>query len=634
MPSERPEEDKTGAADQRDNREVPADVVREAPVEIDPEILARRAFREAPILAARVATGELPPVGERLPEHPLVIKPLREIGRYGGAIRRALTADVIEKPAISKTMSEDLLGFERPLPKSVQVNLAESYEIIGDDRVVIFHLRKGIRWSDGVPFTVDDILFWYDDMYMNDDARSVDLPVPSSFFYVAGKPLVLEKIDASTLRVSATRPIGRVREIFSQDIIAYSKHVFSPFHPRYNPDAEYSDFRRRTTEAQLFMNPDYPRLTAWVPAEWIRGQRLVYRRNPYYWKIDTVGNQLPYADTLEFTVIPDPQAILLKFINGEIDIFVRYTSIEMVPSLRAYEEKGVYELRVTGPERGPAYYLNWDAPNPALREAFRNRDVRLALSHAVNREEIGEICYHGYLVPSGFSYAPAHPYFSEEDYRIHTAFDPVLARRLLDGAGYRDSDGDGIREFPDGEPFALTIDVSPTFGGIPASELIAEHWKAVGIKVYLNIGLREIIWPRRLNGEFDVHFWPFEGPDDPLSTADDWAIVTPRSPFWHRRATEEGPAWLHEATECFNRTMMTLDEGEIRKNMVRARQLYSDNVPGIVVGSVYYVWGANRRLGNVPYKHTAASVMRGASRPIFHEQVYVRAANDGKLEGK
>ena len=592
-----------------------------APLQIDPAILAGRRFNEAPMLAERVGAGALPPVAERLPENPLVVVPMEEIGAYGGKIRRALTGDIIQTPGVRKTLSENLMGYERPSPKSIQLGLAESCEFLDGGRVAVFKIRRGIKWSDGVPFTVDDILFWYYDMIVDDDARNS--PVFPTVWMVGGEPIRLGKIDDYTLRVSSPKPLGRVLNALSLDVPAYPKHVLAQHHPRYNPDASYETFREQTTDAQLVMQPGLPRLSAWVPAEWTHGQRLLYERNPYYWKVDTEGNQLPYADYLEFTVIQDPQVILLKFINGELDLFGRYAQIDMFPTLRAEEDKGRFALRITGPERGPAFYLNWDTPKEALRRAFRDLRVRMALSHAVNREEINQIVYYGLLEPSGYSYGPSNPYYSADAYHKYAEFDRDKARALLDSAGYRDADGDGYRELQDGARFELNIDVVPGVG-VDVSELVAEHWREIGVKANLNIALRDILWPRRVNGDFDIHFWVLEGPADPLGRLDDWAIMGPSVPFWHRRASEEGPEWLRQATRDIQRAITTIDTAEIRQCMTRARDLHTDNVPVIVIGSAYHVWGVSTRLGNVPYENSAADVHRGWGRPVFHEQIYVK----------
>lgn len=599
------------------------DVVQEsrAPKMIDPHVLKTRRFGESPMLVKRVALGQLPPVSERLPDHPLVIVPLDTIGIYGGTLRRALTGDIVQTAGVNKTLSENLMGLERPLPKSVALNLAERYVFEDEGRVAVFNIRKGIKWSDGHPFTVDDILFWYYDMEMNEDAR--DAPLPASVWLVDGQPIGMEKVDDYTLKVFSSQPLGRVLNAFCLDTVAYPKHVLSAYHPKYNKDATYEAFRDSTTSAQLIMKPGLPRLSAWVPVEWVRGQRLVYARNPYYWKVDSAGNQLPYADRLVFNVIQDPQVILLKFVNGEIDLFGRYAQIDMFPTLQSEERKGKFKLRITGPERGPAFYLNWDSPKLGLREAFRNLQVRMALSHAVNREEINQIVYHGLLEPSGYAFARSSPYFNETLYKKYSAYDPVLAKRLLGEAGYRDTDGDGFRELKDGSRFEFNLDVTPG-ARVSVCELVADHWQSVGIKVNLNIGLRDMIWPRRNNGEFDVHTWSLEGPADPLGRLNDWAIMGPNVPFWHRNASTEGPAWLHEATDLIFKVLTTVDEKEVFDYMTQVQKLHAEQVPVIVLGFPYHVWGANARLGNVPYQNSASSVHRGWSRPVFHEQIYIK----------
>lgn len=595
-----------------------------APPHLDPDILAKRAFSEAPQLRARVQTGELPPVSDRLPEHPLVVVPIETIGRYGGTLRRALSSDISQWPGISKAISENLLAFSNPMGERVEPNLAENWAFEDSGRTAIFHLRKGIRWSDGHPFTVHDILFYYYDMIFDENARASDLPTPPPEWLIDGKPLALSHRGDDTLIIQSPKPMGRLLyTLGSASDFAAPKHHWRQFHPKYTPGASYGDFRQMTTRAQQLMTPGVPRLSAWVTTEWVRGQRLVYQRNPYYWKIDSEGQQLPYADRIDFNIIGDTQVILLKFINGEIDLFGRYARINMFPTLRVEEQKGRFELRITGPDRGPAFYINWDAPGAALREAFRNRDVRIALSLAINREEINEIVFHGLLAPSGYAFAPSNPFFSEETYRQYADFDPEQANRLLDQAGYRDTNGDGWRAFKDGSRFEFNIDVTPG-EGVDVCQLVAEHWRDIGLKVNLNIALRDIIWPRRLAGDFDIHQWGFEGPDDPIGRMNDWAIMAPTVPFWHRNASAEGPDWLREATHHIQSVLTTVDTARVRHHMTRVRDLHTHNVPVLVVGSTYSVWGASTRLGNVPRQGTNADEFRGWSRPVFHEQIYIK----------
>jgi peptide/nickel transport system substrate-binding protein len=550
------------------------------------------------------------------------VRPIESIGRYGGTIQRALTGDVIQKTGITKTLSENLMGYQRPLPDSIELNLAEGYEFADGGKTIVFRIRKGVRWSDGVPFTVDDILFWYQDLALDVEASAS--AAPPGRWIVSGVPAGMEKIDDHTLKITARKPFARVLYALADDTIAYPKHVFAPLHPRYNPDTTYAEFRSRVTDATQTMEPGVPRISAWAPVEWVRGRRIVYERNPYYWKVDTAGNQLPYADRLTFSVIQDPQIILLKFANGELDLIGRYTRNDMLPTLRNEEKKGRFKLHLNGPEGGRAFYLNWDAPNPNLRRAFRDRRVRLALSYAINREEVNQILYHGYLKPGGYSFSPKSEYFSEEAYLRHSLFDPTYSRKLMDEAGYLDSDGDGYREFGDGSRFEMTIDVRSDQTN--DSELVAEYWEAIGIKVHIYAILRDILFPRKKNGQFEIHFWTLGGADAPLSRPYNWGIIRPYDPSWHRLAFKDPPSWLAEATECLKQAASEYDPDKRRRLMARVRDLHTDNVPVISLGATYNLWAASNRLGNVPDAGTHSDAFRGWGRPVFHEQIYIRGS--------
>ena len=592
-----------------------------APEHIDPDIISSRSFGEAPMLAEQVRAGTLPPASERLPENPLVIVPMEEIGTYGGTLRRALTGDVVQIWGPNKSLSENLMGYGRPDHRIIEHNIAEAHWFEEEGRVAYFRIRKGLKWSDGHPYTVDDVLFWYHDMTMDDDARPTLLP--PSVWMIDNEPVQMEKVDNYTIRLEAKLPMGRILHALCSDFSAFPKHRLKHLHPKYNPDAKYETFRDSTTNAQLVLRPGLPRMSAFVPVEWGRGQRIVYERNPYYHKIDSAGNQLPYADRLEFTVIQDEQVILLKFINGEVDLFGRYAQINMFPTMKAQERNGKFKVRVAPIDQGPAFYINWDAPNPKLRDAFRDIRVRIALSVALNREEIGAIAYHNLLDPGGYSFGRSTPWYDPVVHQKYAEYDADKAMRLLDEAGYVDRDGDGYREFQDGSEFGMTIDVMPG-AWADICELAAEQWEAIGIRTHLNVALRDIVWPRRTNGEFDIHFWNLTGPDDPLVRMNEWAIMGASLPYWHRNATTEGPEWLWEATRHINAALTTIDTAKINHHMRIARDLHTDNVPVIATGSGHAVWGHSTRLGNVPFDASAGDVRRGWSRAVFHEQLFIK----------
>jgi peptide/nickel transport system substrate-binding protein len=579
-----------------------------------------RDFQQAPMLERRVQAGELPPVNERLPETPLVITPVEKPGRYGGAIRRALIADIVDQYVITKTLNENLVGFERFPPNRIQLNLAERYTFEDDGKAAIFKLRKGIRWSDGEPFTVDDILFWYEDFALDENARN--MPLFPSWWHNAGEPVKLEKLGPYTLKISSHRPLGSILHTLSYDELALPKHWFSRYHPRYNTKATYSELRKRTTLARLAYEPGTPRLSAWVPIEWIRGQRALFERNPYYWKIDTAGNQLPYADRLEFTVIPNPEVILTKFINGELDLFGHYFSSRMYESLKHEAKRGQFRVLLSEPIPAVGIYLNWDAPDVALREAFRNLKVRMALSHGINRREISELVFHGLLSSTGIALSRSSSFYSQKAALLYSQYDPEQARSLLDAAGYRDRDGDGIRELGSGSPLEFTLDVFAKSDGEDIGALLTEYWKEIGIKVHLNIALQEIIVPRRVNGEFEMTF--YRAATDPVISSEFIAIMGPSEPFWHRNANREGPAWLREMTVLIKQMQTTVDPDKRRLLTVKIRELYVENLPMLTLGEGRRVWGAQNRLGNVPPTITNELFTRDWDRAVFHEQIYIK----------
>lgn len=573
------------------------------------------------MLASQVAEGLLPPVAERLPVQPLVMRPYDQIGLYGGALQRATPGDVSRENIVERTLGENLWGWSRPIPDRIEPNLALKHDYLDGGRTLRLHLRAGLRWSDGEPFTTADILFWYEDMMLNEEARNDPFFPPE--WTAGGRPLGMRALNETILEIFSDEPLGRMEEILTNDIIAYPRHVLAPLHPRYNPEARYADFRRRTTRAELTYSPGIPRISAWAPVEWRKGQRIIYERNPYYWKVDTAGNQLPYADRLVFQVIPNAEIMLFKFINGELDLVSRIRKGDAYPTLKAYEQRGRFCVHYSPPSPFSSLVFNWDTPDPNLRRAFRNRKVRIALSLAINRKEISEVVMHGLLEPAGYALGPTNPLFSEEQFRRFADFDPAEARRLLEEEGYRDLNGDGYRQFPDGSRFTITIDwESDKAPPTPIAELLVEYWEAVGIRTHLNIALSNIIFQRRLNAEFEV--LEKRQAQNLFEQAEHFAIMGPNLPYWHPRADRDGPEWLHEATALLQRAIASADPAVRHELGAKVRDLHSASIPMITLGAVRETWAAHIRLGNVPREAYLESLYRGWERPMMHEQIYIR----------
>jgi len=291
---------------------------------------------EAPALARGVKAGDLPPLAERLPKTPMVVEPTQAEGLYGGEWNTALSveqgaADGYNGAGYVMTY----IGYE-PLVrwdvkwKDVIPNIAESFEIDGDGREYVFELREGIKWSDGEPFTADDILFAYNDV-MNNAELSPEGP-PG--MYVSGdKPGELEQVDDYTVRFVFAEPNGLFLQNLATptglSLVIRPQHYLKQFHANHNPDVDRLVAEKGFSKwLELFMamadcweNPELPTLHGWIvtiPAG--DNTRMVTERNPYYWKTDPSGAQLPYIDKVNFTRYNSVDALLLAVLNSEIEM--------------------------------------------------------------------------------------------------------------------------------------------------------------------------------------------------------------------------------------------------------------------------------------------------------------------------
>jgi ABC-type transport system substrate-binding protein len=287
--------------------------------------------RQAPELAVQTETGKLPPLADRLPEDPMVIKPVERLGTYGGEwhsfIMNVGGGDVYEN------IGYDNLVRWAPDWTGVIPNVARSWEIGRDGRDYTFALRKGMKWSDGESFTADDIMFAYQDVLLNEEL----FPITPDWVSINGQPAVFHKIDDYQIRFSFVEPNGlflqRLATASANILTSLPKHHLQRFHPKYNPDAseiaEDNDFSG-WSEALLAMGgaglleigawqtKGYPTLLAWQVAEPLSGNgRFVAARNPYYWKVDPEGKQLPYLDRVVLEVVTDPQVGVLRSSQGQ-----------------------------------------------------------------------------------------------------------------------------------------------------------------------------------------------------------------------------------------------------------------------------------------------------------------------------
>lgn len=578
---------------------------------------------EAPMLAEMVAAGTLPRLEERLPANPLVMTPTNEIGTYGGTIARGhgILFDVV---FINMTR-EPLIGFHAPHPGEAppEPNLAESWSFNDAGTELTLNLRQGIKWSDGAPFTAEDVMFYWNDILLDPE---VSVSPPPSLYAASGVLPVAEMVDAHTIKLTYPFPYKRAEEALAAvpGIFAWAKHDLSEHHPRYNSAASYDDIN---AFAEPWSDRGRVTLGAWmledVSAD---SQRFTFVRNPYYWKVDTEGNQLPYIDRVVNVIVPDRQQIAVGNITGEYDYDGMWVGNQHLPLFLDEQDERDFQIGYHANTPGMAIHFNYDNADANVREMVRNVNFRRAFSVAVNRPALNRLFFLDLMEPSGWTFSPNSPYYDDETGKLYSEYDPEKANALLDEAGFVDTNGDGIRELPNGTPLSLVVDVANHDLYVPIVEYLADTFPGeVGIELVMNNQQQDLIQQRRTTPDWQLHVWDIYGSSFPLAKPEDWVPVSAGFPFWHQNAINEtfSPEYQEFADILLNAAALDYDERVAE--MRRANRIQAENVFNIHLGYYKRAYIYANRLGNMiensPVRDVSTGLLEG---PMRLPQIYIK----------
>lgn len=467
--------------------------------------------------------GDLPPLEQRLPENPLVITPTDRPGKQGGTWNHALVGGGSLSMLWRYQAYEPLYRFD-PEWTSIIPNVAEGYEVSDDSREYTITLRRGHKWSDGEPYTTEDVRFWYEDIF-----QDADTPLSGQgYWYSGGEPARLEIIDDVTFRVIFSQPNGffmqQVAWANQDHLTRTPAHYLKQFHIRYNDKA--NDLaRERGYESWIalfqrehglaednvhFQNSSRPTLAAWkftvAPGE--DTERAVAERNPYYFKVDTEGTQLPYFDRIVYQMVSDPEVMLLKALQGEVDMMDQYIGTPTnKPVLYDGQEKGnyrFYTLKETA-ANVMVFMLNLNHTDPVKNALFNNRDFREAMSISIDRQALIDAVFVSQGAPAQPSIVEGDPLYNERLARQHTEYDPDRANEILDTI-VPERDGDGVRLMPNGERLTIIFEIDQvrsTF--LDMFELALPMMRDVGIDAQIRTMDRSLWETRVRNGrDFDA----------------------------------------------------------------------------------------------------------------------------------
>lgn len=564
-------------------------------------------YKQSPMLEEQVKGGKLPAVAERLPDAPFVETMVDGVGKYGGTLRTTILANG-DQYNLTRTIANELLVRWDPQWNKVMPSLAEEFKASDDATTYTFKLRKGLKWSDGQPFTVDDIMFWYEDVFMN-PALS---PAKNPTFTVGGKPVKVTKIDDLTVEFKFESPYG----LFLQQLaygqghlpVIYPKHYLSQFHEKYNKDgipallksnpaagdwvALFNSKVSMTFQPVYWQNLELPTMNPWVlTVPYADQERVVATRNPYYWKVDTAGNQLPYIDNITWAKLDDPQLMALKMTSGEFDFAFRHINNATFKSvLFDGQESGDYKFVDVKdlPANDATILLNLNSTDPVKRKIFQNKDFRIALSQAINRQEIIDLVYVGQGTPAQVAVQPEHELYNEREATQYTQYDPKVAAEMLDKI-LPNKDGEGFRLDETGKRLTINFMVADVFGlSYPdVMQMVQQYARDVGIDIQLRTTDRARLNTMWAANEQDAYIWNCVGGLSevytdprcymPFQKADIFFAMKWSEWYANHETGEEPPAQIKELMAAYDKVNAAVTDDDRRDKMKAFLELSADN---------------------------------------------------------
>ena len=606
-------------------------------------------YKEAPILAALVKAGKLPAVEKRLPDHPLVV-PGEEIGQYGGTWRRGFLGPS-DFNGVNRVIYDVIARFG-PDGATIELKLAEGVTPSADFKTWTVKLRKGMKWSDGSPFTADDILYWYKDVMQNKDLQPA---TPSWMLNKDGTTVRVEKADALTVKWSFNEPnTNFLMELTTKDYGDRQYPIYQPskylkqLHASY---AKKEDLDRMVAQARFktwvelyankqspLDNPERPSMAAWVASNRISDQIFILKRNPYYVGVDKAGNQLPYIDEIQLKFFADAQALNLAAIAGELDEQERHINLLNYPVLKENEQKqGKYKIFLWsspgGQDAGIAFNQTY-TKDPEVGKLLANRDFRIAMSLAINRKQIHESAFLGTGEPRQSVPKKGHPYYPGDEYAYkYTEQNLAEGNRLLDSIGLTKKDAEGFRLFPSGKRIMIELSVVEVFGPFrDIATLLVKDFEKVGIKVNMQIRERALHFQMREANDLQTELWNQDSTGFPFTGSTFYDFRKPLygnltyGPLWKQwydtngKEGVEPPAEAKKITELQDKAK-TVGPAEQIKIAHELFKVWVDNMFEIgTVGLTATDQGVvvvNAKLHNVPKSVTKGWLLRtpGNGRP-------------------
>lgn len=581
--------------------------------------VAEGRYKEAPMLAARVAEGTLPPLEQRLPTEPKVLK-LEQIGKYGGTI-----AQQTSRQGGHYFLDGAQLMFPQHTNNDgniIEPDLCSSVTLSDDATQITLVFREGLKWSDGTPFGPDDIIWWWENEQNNPELFPNG---PTADWRVGDQLAIFEKLDDVTLQITMPQPFRPLLNMSAHERMSpggtFGQPItyMSQFHIDANPDADAFaqslgyDFWHQAYLAQRYhLGPfaNKPHVGPWAKTS-TGATREVFERNPFFHQVDEDGHQLPYIDRIVLDIVPDRGLQATRTIAGEQtqgDL-----ALSQIDVARQNQENGDYTIlgyKNSNPSQC-CLSFNLNHKDPVLREIYNDRRFRIAMSHAINRDEMNQALYFGLAAPIQATINPNASYFKDEWTTKYASFDVDAANALLDEMGLVWDDEGKWRLRPDGQRLTSIYAYYPEFT-VEHLELVRGYWEAVGHELVIQEVSRTLRDERGRAADHDITGWNIDLAEEiacylPFATKFQPNLEMYYAVNWWTwwetggAAGEEPPQAWKDQFQRMSDWYAASSEEEYMRLATEVWQFFSDEIP--IIGTVGYVpmpTASRNGLMNVP----------------------------------
>lgn len=618
-------------------------------------VKALDSYSEPDFVAEAVAAGKLPPVEERLPEKPLVLDMSVTpdgVGTYGGVLRHVTggrpegwnwnaglhqgwggltmtTQECLVATGPMWQLSQDKI---EPLP-----NLATSWEWSEDGTQLTMHLLEGAKWSDGDPFDAEDVMFFWEDNVL--DPQVPARASANSF----GEGTTLEKIDDYTVRFtfSDSFPVPHVYKMAYLNFCPGPAHILKPLHPKYNDGTDYAEYGQSLPASKV----PWVTMGPWAVTQYAADQYVAARRNPYYWKVDQDGNQLPYLDEVQWRLSTWEDRDVQTF-AGNAD----WTNMEnpsiYLEGIRKTQGDDAQNAIYWGPRS-----MHWrldlnlaktcgptDDHATAIRDLNRDLRFRRAVSQAIDRDALGQSLVRGPLtrpfpgginIESGVLTDEAFAYFP---------YDPDATKSLLAQIGFKDSDGDGYVNWSDGPLAGQNLEVELAYStqrttDASLADSVLTMLGEAGIRA-LPRPVPTLLDPVRDSCDWDMALDRGDrGYQVPIGNLDYFAPVTHDYPAWHRgtpNAPQERLDFEDDLSALVDQLRTVTDSDERIALFSRLNRVMTENVYNVGLINASAALIVNKRIRNI-VPGTPVLMYQWSEKGAMRERLWIAAEDQGDV---